>query len=121
MGCGLTIAGYASGAAELRSSVIAALSLHGIYSLSFWELWGGSEGGFSLRILKRIATRPHGRAELLRSFGGLGSQKLGSRLDDLQRARMIRRGERFETSGIGKVIASMLALLHFICNLERTG
>ena len=58
--------------------VIAAVSLHGIYSLSFLELWALSDGGYSLRILDQI-DQP-GAAADFKSLEVLGASKKKYRL-----------------------------------------
>jgi len=48
-----------SGAIETQWPVVlGALSVHGIYSVSFLELWSLSQGGYSLSIVERAAEAP---------------------------------------------------------------
>ncbi len=61
----------------------AAVSLHGIYSLSFLELWALSDGGYSLRILDRV--QHCGTSADLDSLQDLGASKIKYRLESLKR------------------------------------
>ncbi len=65
------------------NSWVAAISLHGIYSLSFLELWALSDGGYSLRILDQIDLLGD-RADFV-FLKALGSSKKKFRLESLKR------------------------------------
>ncbi len=67
--------------------VIGAVSLHGIYSLSFLELWALSDGGYSLRILDQI-DNPRAAADF-KSLEVLGASKKKYRLSSLERLRLV--------------------------------
>jgi hypothetical protein len=63
------------------------ISLHGIYSLSFLELWALSEGGYSLRLLHLI---DRGAMEPGKPDRELGAAKLAKRLGALGDLGLIR-------------------------------
>jgi hypothetical protein len=122
LGCWLLYDGLATDGDQLWLSLVAVLCMHGIYSITFWEFWGGSDGGFSLRIMDQLGQSPQTQDELEALFRALGAGKLDSRLEDLRRARLIcYRDERYEIRGLGRLIATVLAALHSICNYQRTG
>ena len=67
-----------------------AVSLHGIYSLSFLEFWALSDGGYSLRILDRIDRNgPSADFDVLET---LGASKKKYRLESLKRLKLIASG-----------------------------
>ena len=66
---------------------VAAVSLHGIYSLSFLEIWALSDGGYSLRILDRIDRT--GLSADFASLETLGCSKKKYRLASLKRLGFI--------------------------------
>jgi len=53
---GLTYAACAMPATIRFAELVLALSAHGIYSISFLELWSLAQGGYSLSILRSIAS-----------------------------------------------------------------
>jgi hypothetical protein len=67
------------------------LSLHGIYSLSFLELWSLTQGSYSLTILSLIASNP-GRATLdtILPLCAIGSEKEKARTSILESLGLIR-------------------------------
>lgn len=73
----------------LLTEAAGVIALHGIYSLSFLELWALSDGGYSLRILDQIDRRP----DSIPNFGplkGLGASKKQYRLDSLKQLGFLR-------------------------------
>lgn len=108
--------------AALADAVLAALSLHGLYSMSFLVLWASSQGGFSLRLLKELEAGPRSRAELVEAFARLGDAKRRQRLSSLRRSGWVRQdGDRFRTTAAGAALARALTWLHRINAYERTG
>lgn len=121
LGCVLSAAVLAGGTGG-SVPVVAALGLHGIYSMMFWEIWGSSEGGFSLRIMDQIDRGRLDRMELLEYFEKLGHEKRTSRLDDLERFRLVKGiGQRYEVGVIGFAVIGIIRLLHLIGNVRNTG
>lgn len=114
--------GLGVGAPDRASAVVAALSLHGIYSMSFLVLWSSSEGGFSLRMLKALEGGPRTRAEILDEFVRLGDEKRSRRLSSLRQSGWVRQvGDHYRPTAAGVALAWGLVLLHRINHFERTG
>ena len=67
--------------------VVGAVSLHGIYSVSFLEFWALSDGGYSLRILDRMDSG--GTSADLAFLETLGASKKKFRLDSLKRLGLV--------------------------------
>ena len=75
------------------SMVIAALSLHGIYSVSFLEVWSLSQGGYSLSILEKAAEEPGlCDGESVTFLTAIGDEKRTNRLEALRSLRLIKDG-----------------------------
>jgi hypothetical protein len=100
-----------------------ALALHGLYSLSFLEVWALAEGGYSLAILARVAAlRAAGAGVDLAALQRIGGAKKGARLSSVQRLGLVRRrGERLELSGLGRAVAALFALLAWTADLKKVG
>lgn len=77
--------------AQTPAGLVAAIALHGIYSLSFLELWSLAEGSYSLSILEHLeqATR-RGTAIDVHGLEGLGGSKRTRRLGGLERLGLVR-------------------------------
>lgn len=89
------------------------LSVHGIYSLSFLELWSLAQGGYSLSIIAGIAQAEATGAEP--DFSGLaaiGSTKQAERIAALERLGLVSSaGERISLTPRGNAIATVLHAL----------
>lgn len=103
-------------------SFIAALSVHGIYSMSFNLFWSSSQGGFSLGMIKKINVDKLSRQECLDHFIRIGDNKRSSRLNNLQKMGLIKREDsKYKIDNKGRFIAYILRMLHFINNFGKTG
>lgn len=101
---------------QLRSApvtaVILVLSIHGIYSLSFLELWSLSEGGYSLRLLRLIATGedPAALAQAQQSGAEIAAAKLSQRIASLRALGLIQSAdEGGDFTPIGRCAAAVLS------------
>jgi hypothetical protein len=105
------------------AGLVGAFALHGIYSISFLELWSLAEGCYSLAILTRIeALRARGAAVDLVALHEIGGSKKSSRLRGLQGLGLVRgRAQRSELTAFGRVVAVVLALLAWSANLKQVG
>jgi hypothetical protein len=96
---------------------VLAISLQGLYSLSFLELWALSDGGYSLQILEHIGTTRS-------AFDASGMQEIGAskRSDRLESALGLRlvetHGSTFGLTGIGRLIATLFAAILWANNAK---
>jgi hypothetical protein len=104
-------------------AAVAVLSLHGIYSLSFLELWSLAEGGYSLSILRRVnATHDCSFDPSVRQLASIGASKKEARIQSLAKLRLLRqRGEAFELTGPGRAAATALQAISWTANLRSHG
>lgn len=73
------------------AGVVLVLSVHGIYSLSFLELWSLAQGGYSLSVLASVKKAQESGSEP--DFSGLaqiGKRKLQDRIQGLEKLGLIR-------------------------------
>ena len=92
---------------------IGAVSLHGIYSLSFLELWALSDGGYSLRILDQMDQR--GVAADFKSLEVLGASKKKYRLSSLERLGLLTpHPAGWMLTSRGRAVAGFLSFFVFI-------
>jgi hypothetical protein len=96
---------------------VLAISLQGLYSLSFLELWALSDGGYSLQILEHLANSPG-------AFDASGMKEVGAskRSDRLQSAIDLRLvetdGKTFALTRVGRPIAGVFATILWITNAK---
>lgn len=92
----------------------AAVSLHGIYSLTFLEFWSLSDGGYSLRILDALDSQAaHGKGVPdLTALQNLGQNKKQNRIRGLLKMGLLSEGSgKFFLTGSGKAFVTFLALV----------
>jgi hypothetical protein len=106
---------------HLFATLTTAVGLHGIYSLSFLELWSLAEGSYSLRILDHIE-----RAGVMQldadvsEFEQFGSSKKSGRLEGLKGLRLLRsEDDRYVLSPAGRLAAVGLRLLVWLVNINK--
>jgi hypothetical protein len=89
------------------------LSVHGIYSLSFLELWSLAQGGYSLSIIAGIArAEASGDEPDFSALEAIGVAKQADRVTALERMGLVSRsGEHISLTSRGNSIAAVLHLL----------
>ena len=100
------------------------VSLQGIYSISFLELWSLAQGGYSISILAEIArAEAAGAAADLDALGSIGMDKQRGRLDGLARLGLL----SSSSNGVhvlttrGRLVASAIAAIRGTANLQDMG
>ncbi len=107
---------------QVMAGLVAATALHGIYSLSFLELWSLAEGSYSLSILEHIeqATR-QAQAVDVNGLESLGGSKKEQRLGSLERLGLIRgTADQVTLTRRGRRVARVLASVARSGALART-
>jgi hypothetical protein len=96
---------------------VLALSLQGLYSLSFLELWALSDAGYSLQILEHVATtRTSFDASGMKDVGaGKRSDRLKAALD---LGLVSTDGETFALTKSGRVVAAVFAAIVWLVNAK---
>jgi len=113
-----------SGAVETDwSMVLAALSVHGIYSVSFLEVWSLSQGGYSLSILERAAEAPGlCDRESLALLNAIGDKKRSHRLEALRSLRLIADGPHgIVLAPAGRLCCFVFRAVAWAANLRSLG
>jgi hypothetical protein len=96
---------------------VLAISLQGLYSLSFLELWALSDAGYSLQILEHVATtRTSFDASGMKDVGaGKRSDRLKAALD----LGLVRTdGKTFALTKTGRIIAAVFATILWLVNAK---
>lgn len=98
-------------------------ALHGIYSLSFLELWTLAEGSYSMSILTGIASQEKlSRNTLIGAFARIGDAKKGDRLSVLSKLSLARRdGKDWRLSARGRLMAKLVNLLIWLAAIKKSG
>lgn len=102
------------------SALVGSWALHGIYSLSFLELWSLSEGSYSIQMLDRVE-RSGGVVEGgdFSDLEAIGSTKKQVRLESLVRLGLIERvGNRYEARARGRLMGAFLRALVWWVNIR---
>jgi hypothetical protein len=107
------VAAFMDPAAFGVAGCVLVLSAHGIYSLSFLELWSLAQGGYSLSIIAGIAQAEAAGTEP--DFSGLaaiGAAKQADRVAALERLGLVSKaGEHISLTPRGSAIAAVLHAL----------
>lgn len=98
---GLTaLAGLATASTDTLAGTVFAAGAHGIYSLSFLELWSLTERSYSLGILDQIAQAAgHAACCELTSQQAVGAAKQELRMAAVQRLGLLRADGSLTTAG----------------------
>jgi hypothetical protein len=99
------------------------VSLQGIYSLSFLELWSLTQGGYSLTILKKVQESGGvASAADLASLGQIGAGKQTGRLQGLEKLHLLQsRQNQIAITPLGKFAAFLFRGLVLLINLKSHG
>lgn len=100
------------------------VSLHGIYSISFLELWSLAQGGYSISILGEIAhSEATGITPDMDALGSIGMGKQRGRLDGLARLGLLTlSGDgRHVLTARGRLAASAIAAIRRTANVRDMG
>src|SRR5437867_10936243 len=114
---GILVAIFVAAGASIETGV-GALSLHGIYSLSFLELWSLSEGGFAVIALYYLSLKPVPRASLLAELSTIGQRKKDDRLQKLISGGLISGDAILTLTERGRWVANAVRLLRSIANFK---
>jgi len=98
-------------------------AIHGIYSISFLELWTLAEGSYSMSILTGIASQGKlSRNRLIDAFARIGDAKKGNRLSVLSGLSLARHdGNYWRLSARGRLVANLLNVLVWLAAIEKRG
>jgi hypothetical protein len=98
-------------------------ALHGIYSLSFLELWTLAEGSYSMSILTGIDSQGMlSRNALIDAFARIGDAKKGNRLSVLSELFLARHyGSHWQLSARGRLVAHVVNLLIWFAAIKNRG
>lgn len=108
---------------EVLISAVGALALHGIYSMSFLELWSLSQISYSVAMLAAIEAEPNLDIPGVKAaFSHTGQDKKTARLAALEKLSLVRlSGTQVFLTSRAKPIAKGLAVVRWIANLRATG
>jgi hypothetical protein len=107
--------------ALLAAATLAAA--HGIYSISFLELWSLAWGSYSFIILRGINSSGTADAEkIISELGSVGDSKKDQRIASLERLGLISHDEgKVSLTQRGRMVAGFLRALQRNANLSETG
>ena len=105
------------------ATVSGIVALHGIYSMSFLELWSLSEGGYSLAIMAHVERyRARGLPVRVDGLHQIGRAKQANRLGGIARLGLVRRErDQILLTPVGRVVAVVLAAIAWAANIRVHG
>lgn len=110
------------GTGESLAEFVAAISLHGIYSMSFLALWSSAQGGYSFHMMKALHAGPWVRGDFVEEFVRTGDDKRGNRLESLAGAGLIAEDQgRYHVTPRGRWLAWLLRALYGLHNTRQAG
>jgi hypothetical protein len=120
--CGASLAGLAVSGLDLSMALpLAAVGVaaHAIYSLSVLELWALADASYSLNVLRH--THADGAIDVA-SLAAVGTSKKDNRVRGLVRLGLARETNgRFEPTGRGRLVATLLRAVAWPANLQQYG
>jgi hypothetical protein len=114
---GLAAVAVAGGDAQGPALAGLAAGLHGIYSLSFLELWSLTESSYSLSLLTKIgSSEPPVTLEELVGLKGIGAVKRSVRQESLRRLGLVSEGPAYKVTFLGRVCSAALTAILWLSN-----
>lgn len=109
------------GPGDAVAGLVAAVSLHAIYSMSFLEAWSVSEGSFVFHTLSRIS-RAGDRPLDLSDLETVGASKRSSRLQGLETLGLVRADNgAYHLTTRGRVVCTVTEVLASLTNARQGG
>lgn len=103
-------------------ALLGLVSAHAIYSLTFLWLWSGTQGSYSVAILKSLLQSPAPRSKLIEDLRHIGERKKRGRLGSLNRLGLIAlEKEYYRVTLLGKIAANALLSLRWLANCKVGG
>ena len=107
---------------NLLMCIAIASAAHGIYSLTFLELWTLSEGSYSFQLLSAIESSGSVTKQVFNELADVGNQKRVRRIETLIGLGLVRRdGTLLKITPKGTPFAIAMRALYLLCNLRDTG
>ena len=112
--------GWVGGSSDAWASAAAIIALHGVYSVSFLEVWSLAEGSSSLLILTYLRRLEQHQAPFDRAIlWKVGAAKQGNRIDGLVRLGLVRRdGDLLALTGPGRAVGAALTAIAWLANVQ---
>jgi hypothetical protein len=100
--------------------MVAVIALHGVYSVSFLEVWSLAEGGYSLQILEHLqGAERRGEPSDTEQLRAIGIAKQGNRLDGLASLGLVQQESgTVSLTAAGRAVASCFVLLGWLTNAQ---
>ena len=115
--------GIVSGDLSTLTTAVGLIFVHGIYSLSFLELWSLAQGSYSISILLRVMhSGTVSRLQLQDELAEIGRRKKQGRLAALAGLHLLcREGGTVKLTTRGRLLSHALTCLVWLANSEETG
>ena len=101
----------------------ASAAAHGIYSLTFLELWALADGSYSYVVLRAIDARQSPTADdVSTELGAVSDRKKAQRLSSLENLQLVKReGPTVELTSRGRHVSALLNGLQRLANVAEAG
>jgi len=114
---------FAVGGEGPAAAALAAIFAHGIYSLTFLELWTLSQISYSREVLALAATvTGTTRDAAIRELAGIGDRKKAGRLESLEKLGLVRQNsDTFRLTCSGRLVSLFLSCLRWPTDIRSPG
>jgi hypothetical protein len=103
------------------AAALGQIAMHGVYSVSFLELWSLSQGSYSLSIMGGTGEEVS-YAKLVDAFSMVGNQKKEGRVVGLTSFRLVcLDGKQWRLTSAGRLLANILAGILWLANIRERG
>jgi hypothetical protein len=105
------------------ATALGLVALHGIYSISFLELWSLAQGSYSISILTELGSKSIlSREKLIETFFQIGNTKKHNRTIALSESVLIRRvDDRWQLTHRGRLLTRLFTALLSLSDIRRIG
>ena len=102
--------------------VVGVIMLHGIYSLSFLEIWSLTEGSYSLQIMRAVVdSHATGQPLNLAPLEAIGSGKEAGRTESLARLGLLHQsGGQVTLTRRGQIASALLSGLYALVSVRTS-
>jgi hypothetical protein len=102
---------------------IGLIAAHGIYSISFLEIWSLTQGSYSVAVISGVAAGANlSRGATIEVYARIGDAKKGDRLSMLSKLSLVRRvGDCWQLLPRGRFLAKLFRAVLWLADVQRAG
>jgi len=117
------VGAFSSDSLHAMPVILGVAAMHGIYSLSFLELWSLSQGSYSREVVEGVLSGHTAESDVVASLAVVGDRKKLARLKGLETLCLLSVSShgKVQLRSAGTVVSAGLRVLRWLANLHSTG